>query len=120
MESGKGEQGAERRCSLYVFTCTTGREILAKVGYAYNPKKRLKEVQTGCPLPICGVYAAELASRANAQAAELRAHMALNGFRTCGEWFKVPSAGLEALFAGIETALDGAELTRHPWGKKPL
>lgn len=105
-------------CSVYVMTCHSGQDTLAKVGISKNPRKRSFQVQNGCPLPLAGLYVCPVKTRAAALAAEWRAHSALARFRTKGEWFRIHSAQLEDFFAAVEGAL--AAVKAGPLERMPM
>jgi hypothetical protein len=93
-------------------------DFYAKIGVSSHPKKRLVEIQTGCPLHIQSVYTSEFKSRSRAFAAEASAHSKLSGFRTCGEWFVLRGPALERMFKTVESVISqmrGRHMERIYW-----
>lgn len=58
-----------------------------KIGVARNLLNRVREVQTGCPVPITQVLSADMLTRRLALRAEKEMHAGLAGYRSSGEWF---------------------------------
>lgn len=70
--------------NIYIFKTTIAGLTFLKIGRAINPHKRLKGVQTGCPMKIDvhAVYQVD-----NALRVEHDCHLALRKTNTVGEWF---------------------------------
>lgn len=83
---------------LYVITC--GRKF-CKVGVAFNPATRLKELQTGAPLKLRLFDCVRVASAELAYRYEAEAHRRLSGRSTEGEWFMVHPAEAMAVITAI-------------------
>lgn len=60
-----------------------------KVGITQNLNKRIKQIQTGCPLKISRVYYYTLDTKFEAMELEKEIHIFLNKISTSGEWFLV-------------------------------
>lgn len=90
---------------MYVAICSIGDKALVKVGISDHPERRFQNLQTGCPVPIQSLYAAELRNRETAFAAEHEAHRRLSRHRTQGEWFQFVQSGLDAMFAEVDAAV---------------
>ena len=58
-----------------------------KIGISDNPKKRIKEIQVGCPHKIDHIAMIELKHRTHARLAETMFHKSFAHYRTIGEWF---------------------------------
>ena len=76
---------------------------LVKIGRAKDPEKRLRAMQTGSPLPLTLLAAAELPA-----GMERELHRELSRARVRGEWFRRTSDVLEA----VDFLLDPARVTR--------
>ena len=75
-------------CNLYMMGCDLGDgRVCIKIGLAGDVESRLRSVQTACPFPLTTVKYVRLPDRQSAAGAERRAHSALSGFNSCGEWF---------------------------------
>lgn len=73
--------GTDRQTFIYAFAC----EGFYKIGQARNPKSRLSQVQTGCPLDlrmVCAVWVSALGS--TYAESYVMHHM---GKHVRGEWF---------------------------------
>lgn len=64
-----------------------------KIGKANDMKKRIKTLQTGCPVPIEAVFAIESQS---AGTLEALAHQKFAEHRVLGEWFEFDEAVLQS------------------------
>jgi hypothetical protein len=73
---------------VYVIGCD-GRPT--KIGIAQNVRKRLSQVQTGCPYELSIHYSIDCTAE-DARLAERAAHRRLSAHRTSGEWFAVDMA----------------------------
>lgn len=60
-----------------------------KIGIAQNVEKRVKGVQTGCPLQVTLVHTTELLPREIASWIEKTTHYRLKQHKTLGEWFRI-------------------------------
>jgi hypothetical protein len=75
---------------IYVIDC---EQRATKIGYAKDPRKRLSELQVGCPYPLKIVKEFEVFA-SEVLAIELRIHEyfeRLPGVRMRGEWILLPS-----------------------------
>jgi hypothetical protein len=87
---------------IYVIGCGGYR----KIGYANDPKKRLKGIQTGNPRPCIIEYARPLLN-VNVTAAEAAAHAELKAKRAQGEWFRCSlDQAIKAISRGCRRAID--------------
>jgi hypothetical protein len=78
------------------------RDSLQKIGYAINPAKRLKQLQTGNPEELFLHHKIEVPDD-RARLIEQHIHREINYKRTKGEWFKLsPKEAIALLnFAAI-------------------
>lgn len=85
-----------------------GRDVV-KVGWAKNPRQRLKDLQAGCPdeLFIKKVFACPPGT---AQQYEKNLHRKLDDYRIRGEWFREEAPLIAKMMA---IAGDGHMLTRR-------
>jgi len=76
-------------CHVYVvISCgVLTSSTFIKVGISSNPSKRMKEVQTGCPVPVRVANISKPCSRMDARTIESRLHKILMRFNSSGEWF---------------------------------
>jgi hypothetical protein len=61
-----------------------------KIGVAANVSCRIRQLQTGCPLPLRKVWVSEDYPEEIARRIERGAHDDLQQFNTIGEWFHAP------------------------------
>ncbi len=75
-----------------------------KIGVSVRPATRVKEIQTGCPFPIEVL----MTTRRNLRAPDAEAflHEKLKDYRTCGEWFALPSDQMNTLINFMECFMD--------------
>lgn len=59
-----------------------------KVGYSEGLLSRIRDVQTGCPVPISDVSYVRLFSATQARSVEAAIHLLMAEFRSSGEWFR--------------------------------
>lgn len=72
-----------------VYVIQTTKHGPIKVGLTSNLKKRIAQIQTGCPNPVTLVAWYPRSSRRKAAALEKELHNLLDGHRMQGEWFGV-------------------------------
>lgn len=72
---------------VYAMLCDGEHESFVKIGKSRCIAKRIKAVQTGCPLPIHTVMKLSYPDAAAMDAAERSLHRDLYRYQTCGEWF---------------------------------
>lgn len=77
-----------RPTSVYVMECAG----YTKIGVAFNPAKRLKEINTGAPVRAVLVTAREFECSQVAHEVELRLHRVFARHRSNGEWFDITPA----------------------------
>src|SRR5690606_27489797 len=61
---------------------------LVKIGFAADPRKRMKAIQTGNPEAVEVVYLEKHPTRGAAKVREAELHKRLKAFAVRGEWFK--------------------------------
>lgn len=80
------------RCFIYVIQAMdTARQTFFKVGISKHPERRLRTIQSGCPLRCDLDRTVECISREAALAFEKFIHERLDDIRATGEWFHVTS-----------------------------
>lgn len=77
------------RTYVYVFAQDDGRAV--KVGIAFDPWRRLRQVQGGNPCAVKMHSQHGPMSREIAAQVEYRAHQLLSEYRLKGEWFSCPA-----------------------------
>ncbi|WWT39894.1 hypothetical protein [Microcystis phage Mwe-JY08] len=94
--------------TVYVITMPTGH---VKIGISGSPLKRLRTLQTGCPLPLRIVFLMGVPDRL-AIKIERAAHKALADYRLNGEWFKVTT---EKAISAVRRAagIEGIEIDHN-------
>ena len=70
-----------------VYVLSAGEYV--KIGVSAEPKKRVKEIQTGCPLPVKLEATIETGLPLET---EVLVHEELKDCRACGEWFRLETA----------------------------
>lgn len=78
-----------KECYVYMIRSGYGNNKPLKIGMADNPKKRIKELQTGNPYPLNLVLTIRCNSRKHARLVESTLHGQLSGVNVLGEWYKV-------------------------------
>lgn len=73
-----------KKVSGFLYIITDIARSVCKIGISTNPKKRLKQIQTGYPYHLTLQY---VKFAKNSRQAEFRLHRALSDFRLDGEWF---------------------------------
>lgn len=68
---------------VYFISAANGGPFPVKIGIAYDPNKRLTELQVGCPEPL-----AICAQIPGGPELEALLHDHLSDYSTCGEWFQ--------------------------------
>lgn len=82
---------------LYVMAQRGGGWAI-KIGIAMDPRARLRQVQTGSPLPLYLAHTVGPFTLANARELEATAHDVFGEFRMVGEWFRMtPDEGANIL-----------------------
>jgi hypothetical protein len=72
-----------QKSKIYIVVSLCGK--YAKIGYAVNIRRRLRDIQTSCPFPLA-IYREFSTPAAPHIEAEL--HRAFRDYRIRGEWFK--------------------------------
>jgi hypothetical protein len=80
--------GRIRGCYVYMLLCEEEQRIYVKIGSSVDPIKRLKQLTTGCPLQPEVLAVVELPGKQRANNLEHALHLALEQWRSSGEWFK--------------------------------
>lgn len=75
----------------YVYFVQAGDIGPVKIGVASNPKKRLAQMQTSCPVPLRLLFFEDMRRRERAFEVEAILHHALAASRQHGEWFRFDS-----------------------------
>ena len=85
--------------SLYAMSVPSGH---LKVGMAYDPEARRKQLQTSNHEPISLEWTLEVGPYINVRQLEEDVHRRLNPWRARGEWFRItPQAAYEAARASL-------------------
>lgn len=83
---------------VYIMKTVIGKKEYYKIGVAKNPEKRLKAIQTGCPVEVVLEH---YEMRDEAYKTETYLHMIFHKYKTHGEWF----SGDDLSFSNIRCAL---------------
>lgn len=75
-------------CRVYVIQCKSIKPYPIKIGVSFDPKSRLKELQTGCPYPLQLLTSIDFGNRDDALKFESFAHKYCKYAHIGGEWFK--------------------------------
>jgi hypothetical protein len=75
-----------------------------KIGIAINPIRRLKGIQSGCPLPVRLARAWSVSDDYYALLSEKVAHETLGKWRVQGEWFELGAQSVIAVLRDIVEA----------------
>lgn len=86
---------------VYLIACHGPSETYVKVGMTCNLKRRISEVQTGCPFQIAHAFAIPSEYWEEARGLEKLLHMLLREQRLRGEWYR----GTETFFSVLDTVL---------------
>lgn len=86
---------------VYLIACHGPSETYVKVGTTCNLKRRISEVQTGCPFRIAHAFAIASEYREEVRGLEKLLHMLLREQRLRGEWYR----GTETFFSVLDTVL---------------
>ena len=91
-------------CFIYVIGCDEGP---VKVGISDNPWGRLRQLKTGCHLPIKLLHVQTMRDREHALYHEKWFHEVHGDQRLAGEWFSTSRwAAVESLLTAIELQAD--------------
>ena len=96
---------------IYIFKTVIAGQTFLKIGRALDPEKRVKGVQTGCPMvvEIHAVFECE-----NALRVEHDCHLSLRKTNTCGEWFSCSIENAERIIRlAIENKTSGKKRKRY-------
>lgn len=77
------------KCYVYIIRSGRGNRRPIKIGMADNPKRRIKELQTGNPELLNLVLTMKCNSRKHARLVERTLHNQLEGVNILGEWYQV-------------------------------
>ena len=86
---------------VYLIACHAPLETCVKVGMTCNLKRRISEVQTGCPFRIAHAFAIPSEYWEEARGLEKLLHMLLREQRLRGEWY----SGTETFFSVLDAVL---------------
>ena len=81
----------ERRTTkknIYVYVIAATKHNYYKIGVSENPKLRLKDLQTACPIPLYVLHYAPMFTEPNAYRVEALTHKEFKANNTVGEWFE--------------------------------
>ena len=81
----KAAQKAKKEAPYWVYVMSDGEFL--KIGYSKNPKKRIKDVQSGNPKQLKIPVKWQVAGRNNAKKLETTLHKHYGKLRKKGEWF---------------------------------
>lgn len=84
---------------VYLVACHGPSETYVKIGLTCNLKRRISEIQTGCPLRIAHAFAIPSEYWEEARGLEKLLHMLLRPERLRGEWYE----GSERFFSVLYT-----------------
>lgn len=73
---------------MFLYVAEAGSYL--KVGWTKDPERRLRDIQTNCPLPMHFLVVVRAASEHEARRWEVECHDALDPWRVRGEWFRLP------------------------------
>jgi len=71
----------------FISTISEKHGDFLKIGVTSDIDRRMKEIQTGCPLPLKLECIIPTSSKSAAYLLESQLHNKFNQFMTCGEWF---------------------------------
>ena len=94
---------------VYIITSTENKGV-SKIGRSRDPKKRLKNLQTGSPYKLHIQYTYGLLTRKSCLALERRVHKLLKADHLSGEWFNVEAKDAELV---INEIIDNAIITHE-------
>ena len=96
-----------KKCFVYFIKADVGgKNHPMKIGVAYNPAKRLDELQTGSPYKLSVVSCVEMPNRAAAYNLENYLHKVFDRYRMCGEWFRSKNINLGKAFQNYDSNMD--------------
>lgn len=107
----------DRGFFVYGMVCESDTRLYIKLGMTTCITKRLRGVQTGCPLPIHLVLKASFNDALEMADAERRVQAQLHGYRSSGEWFcfdKENPTHSEDFDKASDTILNGKAWERMP------
>lgn len=86
---------------VYLIACHGHSATYVKVGMTRNLKRRISEIQTGCPFQIANAFAISSEYWEETKGLEKLLHMLLRQQRLRGEWYE----GTEAFFSILDAVL---------------
>ena len=86
---------------VYLIACHGPLETYVKVGMTCNLKRRISDVQTGCPFRIAHAFAIPSEYSEEARGLEKLLHILLREQRLRGEWYR----GTETFFSVLDAVL---------------
>lgn len=93
-------------CYVYMIRSGYGNNKPVKIGMADDPKRRIKELQTGNPEVLNLVLTIHCRSRRHARLVESTLHNQLKGVNVLGEWYKVRNDKLYKVLNKLATEPD--------------
>ncbi len=85
-----------------------------KIGYASNATKRLRTMQTGCPLEL-KIRSMWVHDKLSAKHLEQHIHGFLKPLRIRGEWYKTTPAEIATIISAIPGATQHTEKRQSLW-----
>lgn len=91
--------------SMYIYLIKSlTQPTMFKIGRSKYPERRIKELKTGCPVPIELVGYAKCRSDMHAMGMERQLHQRFAGSRRGGEWFQLSNGDFNRLKLIVCTA----------------
>lgn len=81
----------------YVYLVQQSGTCFYKIGFSHNPEKRIKQLQTACPVPLHFVFVSEAA-----KTFEESLHRGYAEYRCAGEWFNFPDRVVSQVLAAFQ------------------
>lgn len=86
---------------VYLISCHGWGRTHVKIGLTSHLKRRISNIQTGCPFPISHIFAVPSEYREEARGLEKLLHMLLKPQRLRAEWYE----GTDQFFAMLNSVL---------------
>lgn len=103
------ETKGKRSQKLYIMGLS-GVDLIYKIGISVNPKRRLKQLQTGCPFILRLLWCCDLK---DAKETEKRIHLCLKSNHVSGEWYKVEGDVISVVKSLVTTTKGDDWLLRY-------
>jgi hypothetical protein len=90
---------------VYIFVSTDLEQPLWKIGYSNDPKRRLMEIQTGCPFTIKEYDRIKCKNSQHARAIEKHVHFKLSPhkYRGGSEWYHTRTEWMDTILFEVRT-----------------